>query len=67
MYQNLSSLIYLSNLDKRRPGGGNKSYFHSIQCSIFIVKGTLPQNMSILKTGHIGHINSLNIGGLNNF
>ena len=27
-------------------------------------KGTLPLNMFIIKTGRIGHINSLNIGGL---
>ena len=26
------------------------------------LKGTLPQNILILKTGHIGQINSLNIG-----
>ena len=32
-----------------------------------MVKGTLPQNIFILKSGHIGHINSLNIGCLNKF
>ena len=26
------------------------------------VKGTLPQNIFIIKSCHIGHINSLNIG-----
>ena len=30
--------------------------------------GTLPQNIFLIfKTGHIGHINFLNIGGLNQF
>ena len=31
----------------------------------WLLKGTLPQNIFVLKTGHIGHINSFNIGGLN--
>ena len=31
------------------------------------LKGTIPQNMSILKSGDIGHINSLNIGRSNKF
>ena len=31
------------------------------------LKGTLPWNIFILKSGHKGHINSLNIGGLNKF
>ena len=31
------------------------------------LKGTLPQNIFLIKSGHIGHINSLNIGGFNKF
>ena len=30
-------------------------------------EGTLSQNIFILKTGHLGNINSLNICGLNKF
>ena len=30
-----------------------------------LVKGTLPQKKKNLKTVHKGHINSLNIGGIN--
>ena len=29
------------------------------------LKGTLPQNIFIIKSGHIDHINFLKIGGLN--
>ena len=32
-----------------------------------IFKGTLPQNIFMIKTGHIGYINFFNIGGLNKF
>ena len=31
------------------------------------LKGTLPQNIFILKSGHKGHMNFLNIGDLNKF
>ena len=34
-------------------------------CFFFLFKGILPQNIFILKTGLIGHLNSLNIGGSN--
>ena len=32
-----------------------------------LVKGTLPLNNFILKSGHIGYIDPLDIGGLNKF
>ena len=35
--------------------------------NIIDIKGTPPQNIFILKSGNIGHINSLSIGGLNKF
>ena len=40
---------------------GSKAYYISKGAGF---KGTLSQNTFILKTGHIGNIKSLNIGGL---
>ena len=45
-----------------QPADSGPKTLHSNSC--VQLKGTLPQNMFILKTGRIGHINSLNIGGL---
>ena len=39
-------------------------YNKNIEVSQVRVKGTLPQNIFIIKSIHIGHMNSLNIGVL---
>ena len=43
------------------------SKLKSFQVEQYSLKGALSQNIFIIRSGHIGHINFFNIGSLNKF
>ena len=49
----------------RQTDTDNRFGFIIKEIDLFFVKGTLPQNILIIKSGHIGQMNSLNMGVLN--